>query len=183
VIAALLFAAAPALATAPQSPVELFKATCMGGSVSLSRGSAAPIAYAKLPYGARQALGQTLMGPGQPGLPGPPKPQEVPGPVFVIGAAQSVFLLARSTEAQASGSFARVCAVIWKGEHYSAGREAILPNAPPAMAGLETPSSNPLGIASFGAVLGGLHLSVTTLRDWTVLKSVPQPDAPPPGEF
>jgi hypothetical protein len=178
--AALLLAAAPTLAPAPQSPVALFKAACTGGSVSLARGTAAPIAYDKLPHGAREALGQTLMGPGQPGMPGAPRASDVPGPVFAIGPDQAIFLLAPSGDAQASGSFAHACAVIWKGEHYSEGRESILPNMPAAMVA-ETPRSNPLGLASFGALLGSLHLSVTTLRDWTVLKAVPRPDEPVPG--
>ncbi len=77
--AALLLAAGPALAPAPQSPVELFKAACTGGSVSLPRGSAAPIAYGDLPHGAREVLGQTLASPGDDrDLRGAAKPEDVP---------------------------------------------------------------------------------------------------------
>jgi hypothetical protein len=178
--AALLLAAAPALAPASQSPVELFKAACTGGSVSLSKESAAPVDYARLPYGARDALGETLVAPGQP-LPGPAKRDEFPGPIFTIGPNQALFLVAPAADAQAKGQFAHACAVVWKGEHYAEGRAALLPNGPEAIGGLETPSSNPLGIASVGIVSGGLYLSVTTLRGWTVLKAIPAADASSKG--
>jgi hypothetical protein len=180
-VAALLLAAGPALAPAPQSPVELFKSACMGGSVSLPRGSAAPIGYDKLPRAAREALGQTLIAPGQPGLAGAPRPEDVPGPVFAIGPGESLFLVAPAAE-QGKGQFAHACAIVWKGEHFAEGRAAILSaniaaQQPPA----ETPKANSIGLAFVGTRSGGLFLSVTTLRDWTVLKSVPEAEAQFPG--
>jgi hypothetical protein len=180
--AAFLFAAAPALAPAPQSPVELFKAACTGGSVSLPRGSAAPIAFGKLPYAARAALGQTLAAPGQSMLPGAPKPEEVPGPVLAIGPGEALFLIAPAPDEKARGRFAHACAIAWKGEHYDEGRQAILPGVSAAMPALETPRSNPLGLAFVGTLSGDLYLSVTTLRDWTILKSVPRAEASISGE-
>ncbi|HEX5183247.1 MAG TPA: hypothetical protein VFW19_08865 [Allosphingosinicella sp.] len=182
-IAALLLAAGPALAAPPQTPVDLFKAACTAGSVSLPKGSAAPIAYEKLPHGAREALGQTLAAPGDDrNLPGAPKSADVSNPILEVGPGQAVYLLAPATSGQAQGRFAHACAIIWKGEHFAEGRAAILPadidaQQPPS----QTPKTNSLGLAFVGTKAGGLFLSVTTLRDWTVLKSVPEADSQFPG--
>ena len=180
-LALLAAAAPPVLLSPPQSPTELFKAACMGGSVSLPPGTVSPLAYADIPQRGRAALGMTTFSAAEPAAPGAPAAAEVPGQIFEVGPGKKLFLVAPAG-ADRSGRFARTCAVIWKGEHFAAARDAITPGQPVKLPTGSDPNSNPLGLASFGINWGGLHLSVTTLRDWTVLKADPDADPPKSGE-
>ncbi|HEX4736574.1 MAG TPA: hypothetical protein VH331_03325 [Allosphingosinicella sp.] len=182
--AAFLLAAAPAsaLAPAPQSPVELFKAACMGGSVSLPRGSAAPTTYDKLPRGAREALGQTLAVPGdERNLRGAPKAEDVPNQLVEVGPGSALFLIAPAADPAAKGAFAHSCAVVWKGEHFADARAVVVTDSSTTLAGT-MPQLSPVGLASVGNHQGDLYLVATTLRGWTVLKAEPQTPAAPSGE-
>ena len=177
----LLLAPAAALAAPAQAPADLFKSACISGTVSLPRGSTAAVDYDRIPRAARVALGQTMAAPGDSTIRGAPRRDDVPNLIYQIGPGQSLFLLVPPAGGGATGRFAAACALVWKGEHFREGQAAILPD-PPADLPPQAPQSSSVGLASIGTVSGGLFVSVTTLADWTVLKSLPQAQAPLPGE-
>jgi hypothetical protein len=182
-LASLLLAAAPApLAPAAQSPVNLFRAACLQGSVSLPQGSAAPIDYKALPFGARFVLGQTLAPPGgdRP-VPRAPKAEDVPNRILAVGRGSAMFLIVPPGDQAATGSFAHSCAVVWKGEHFADARVAVVPDPSAPLAG-QMPDLNPSGLASVGNRVDGLYLVATTLRGWTALTAAPsEPQSAPSG--
>jgi hypothetical protein len=176
-LALLLAGVAPALAPAAQSPVDLFKAACMGGSVSLPQGSAAPVDYKALPTGARAVLGQTLVAPGDDRiLPGPPKAEDVPNRILAVGPRSTLFLIVPPADQGVNGRFAHSCAVIWKGEHFADATAAVVPDPSAPLAG-QMPELSSVGLASVGNRVGSLYLVATTLRGWTALTAAPQSGA------
>jgi hypothetical protein len=177
--ALLLVQASPALPTPAQGPIEMFRAACTQGTLTLSRKTASAIRYDSLPTGARLALGQTLAAPGETHFTTSPKSAEVPGSVYALGTGGEAYLILPASSEAAHGSFAHSCSVIWKGEHFLEARNAILPDPPALLAG-QDPASNSDGHAFIGTIAGDIYLSATTLRGWTVIKSVPRSDAPIP---
>jgi hypothetical protein len=182
-LASLLLAAAPApLAPAAQSPADLFKAACLQGGLSLPRGSAAPVDYKALPIGVRSVLGQTLAPPGDDRiLSGPAKAEDVPNQILAVGPGRAMFLLVPPADPAAKGSFARSCAVIWKGEHFADAKAAVVPDPSAPLAG-QMPELSGVGLASVGNNIGGLYLVATTLRGWTALRAAPQQQSAPSAD-
>ena len=168
--------------SATASPLEIFRAACIAGTVALKRDSAVLVEFKKLRRDAKQALAQSFVHFGDDIFPPKPLSKGVPNHIYRIGPRKNVFLMVPVQEREPQpharnpvDRYPHSCAVVWKGDQFVEARRLILESGPAsALLPGSLPKDNPLGLAHASTTADGLLLTAAAFGGWTVLRSAPE---------
>jgi hypothetical protein len=174
-VALFLLTAAAAEAAGPSvpDPISLFRSACMSGTVELEPTALRSETFGHVPRGVLAALGHAInRGPGTKPYPEMPLKRDLPNPIYRVG--DHVFLIATTANPVPAARFADSCAVIWRGDSFSAAHDLVLPNAPQIGEMVHNQ-----GVGYVSANDGQQVLTAALFDGWTVLRSSPASAEPP----
>jgi hypothetical protein len=177
-IAVAMLALAPLPAAAQDAvaitdPVALFNTVCAGEQSRLSGKTYQALSYAGWPRGAREAIGFAVNGGRIVRPPFAFPGGQIPNPTFVVVPKKSVYLILPAPDG-ARGDAAPVCAVIWRGDGFTAAEAAMLKLGGSKLA----PGSGEPGHRRTMYYGLGTRIGAAELNGWTVLQSAPTGEAP-----